>query len=115
MKKKNKQKKTFPKKELVEALYHEAENTLPYDFIPDKINALSLDKAYKLLKKYKSGKTNLEKRITENDQWWKMRHWEQIRDRNRKYNPASAWLFNSIANKHADIMDNCPEGIVLPR
>ncbi|MBQ7968463.1 MAG: hypothetical protein IJ292_01390 [Clostridia bacterium] len=88
---------------------------IPYDYVPDKINQRSLDKAYNLLKKYKSGKTNLEKRIIENDLWWKMRHWEQIRDRDRKYYPASAWLFNAIANKHADVMDNCPEGIVLPR
>ncbi len=88
---------------------------LPPDFIPDKIGQKHLDKAYSLLKAYKAGKTNLEKRITENDLWWKMRHWEQIRDRNRKYNPSSAWLFNSIANKHADVMDNTPEAIVLPR
>ncbi len=115
MKKKNKQRKNFPKKELVDAIYQESQNIVPPDYVPDKINSLSLDKAYNLLKKYKAGKTNLEKRITENDQWWKMRHWEQIRDRNRKYNPASAWLFNAIANKHADVMDNCPESIVLPR
>lgn len=87
----------------------------PTGFDPDTVDQRSLDKAYSLLKRYKAGKTNLEKRITENDLWWKMRHWEQIRDRNRKYNPASAWLFNAIANKHADVMDNCPEGIILPR
>lgn len=115
MKKKKQKNKKFPKKEVVEAIYLSTKTALPEDFVPDRINALSLDKAYGLLKKYKSGKTNLEKRITENDLWWKMRHWEQIRDRNRKYNPASAWLFNAIANKHADIMDNCPESIVLPR
>lgn len=115
MNKKNKKKKDFPEKELVEAIYLEKKNALPPDFVPDKINQSSLDKAYGLLKKYKSGKTNLEKRITENDLWWKMRHWEQIRDRERKYNPSSAWLFNAIANKHADVMDNCPEGIILPR
>ena len=113
--KKNKNKRFFPKKEVVEAIYNQTKNKLPYGFVQDKINQKSLDHAYNLLKKYKAGKTNLEKRITENDMWWKMRHWEQIRDRNRKYNPASAWLFNSIANKHADVMDNCPEGIVLPR
>lgn len=115
MKKKNKQNKKFPDKAIVEAIYQDTKNALPPDYVPDKINSISLDKAYLLLKKYKAGKTNLEKRITENDLWWKMRHWEQIRDRNRKYNPASAWLFNAIANKHADVMDNCPESIVLPR
>ena len=29
--------------------------------------------------------------------------------------PSSGWLFNSIANKHADAMDNYPEPNVLPR
>ena len=27
----------------------------------------------------------------------------------------SAWLFNTILNKHADAMDNQPEPVVLPR
>lgn len=29
--------------------------------------------------------------------------------------PASAWLFNTLLNKHADAMDNYPEPVVLPR
>ena len=29
--------------------------------------------------------------------------------------PVSAWLFNSIANKHADAMDNFPSPNILPR
>ena len=32
-----------------------------------------------------------------------------------KAQPSSGWLFNSIANKHADAMDNYPEPNVLPR
>lgn len=115
--KNNTKKKNIPDKNTVNSLYikKNPEALYPLDFVPDKINQKSLDSAYSLLKKYKAGKTNLEKRITENDLWWKMRHWEQIRDRDRKYNPASAWLFNAISNKHADVMDNCPEVIVLPR
>ena len=35
--------------------------------------------------------------------------------RTSKAQPASGWLFNSIANKHADAMDNYPEPVVLPR
>ena len=117
MKKKKNKSSKIPNKDTVNQLYFSKKpiDIIPNDFVPDKINQKSLDKAYSLLKKYKAGKTNLEKRITENDLWWKMRHWEQIRDRDRKYNPASAWLFNAIANKHADVMDNCPESIVLPR
>lgn len=49
-----------------------------------------------------------------------MRHWEIINKKNGNKNiydpqPVSAWLFNSIANKHADVMDNYPEPNVLPR
>ncbi len=113
----NKNKNTQPELTAVNSIYYSKNPMamLPKDFVPNKIGQKHLDKAYSLLKAYKAGKTNLEKRITENDLWWKMRHWEQIRDRNRKYSPASAWLFNSIANKHADVMDNTPEAIVLPR
>lgn len=71
-------------------------------------------KAMQILNEYKAGKTNLEARIIENYEWYRMRHWKQLQggDSNKA---ASAWLFNSIANKHADAMDNYPEGSVLPR
>ena len=73
-----------------------------------------VEKATALLKKYKESKTNLENRIIDNEQWFKMRHWEQLRSSSGDEN-ASAWLFNSIANKHADAMDNYPSISILPR
>ncbi len=73
-----------------------------------------IEKAMTVLKKYKEGKASLEKRIVDNEQWFKMRHWEQLRS-NSENNNASAWLFNSIANKHADAMDNYPTINCLPR
>ncbi|MBQ8183119.1 MAG: hypothetical protein IJ025_04385 [Clostridia bacterium] len=72
------------------------------------------ERAVSLLKKYKEGKNALEKRIVDNEQWFKMRHWEQLRGE-KGTNNASAWLFNSIANKHADAMDNYPTVTCLPR
>ena len=81
-------------------------------------------KANEILQKYKEGKENLERRIIDNEQWWKMRHWEQINRRDDLFKdtqargvkkPSSAWLQNSLTNKHADIMDNFPEPTVLPR
>lgn len=74
-----------------------------------------VQKAYQTLLKYKEGKANLEKRIIENEQWYKLRHWECMRDPKKDIQPTSAWLFNCIANKHADAMDNFPSPNILPR
>ena len=67
------------------------------------------------LQKYKEGKANLERRVVDNEQWYKLRHWECMRDKKNDVQPTSAWLFNCIANKHADAMDNFPSPNILPR
>lgn len=88
------------------------DNTL---YLP-KLTKDHIREATATLGTYKRAKANLEKRIVENEQWWKMRHWELIRKKDLSDpEPASAWLFNSIANKHADVMDNYPEPCILPR
>lgn len=81
------------------------------------IDKKAIEKATQTLKKYKDGKKALEERIVEEEQWWKLRHWDVINkgDSTDRPQPASAWLFNSIAGKHADMMDNYPEPNVLPR
>lgn len=99
------------------------------------IGVEEIRKASEILRKYKEGKTNLEKRIVDDELWWELRHWESIRNGKNRTGPAhgkdgtpmsgkapaaqpepsSAWLFNSILNKHADAMDNYPEPVVLPR
>lgn len=80
------------------------------------IGKKEIQKATAILKDYKKGKASLESRIIENEQWWKLRHWDYIR-KNEKgtIEPASGWLFNSVANKHADAMDNFPAPNILPR
>ena len=74
-------------------------------------------KANDLLQKYKAGKAALDKRIIENELWFRMGHWKNYQNKMMagKPTPSSGWLFNSIANKHADAMDNYPEPNVLPR
>ncbi len=74
-----------------------------------------VQKAALTLNRYKEGKANLEKKIVDNEQWYKIRHWECMRDKASDVQPSSAWLFNSIANKHADAMDNFPSPNILPR
>jgi hypothetical protein len=86
---------------------------------PKIIGREEVAKADEILKKYKQGKANLEKKIVSNEQWYKGRHWEEFKDESElKKNVKAAtsqWLFNSLVNKHADIMDNYPEATVLPR
>lgn len=81
------------------------------------IGTEEIEKAADTLQKYKEGKANLENRVKENEEWYRLRHWSYLRTQsnNTDPEPASAWLFNSIANKHADAMDNFPEPVVLPR
>ena len=81
------------------------------------IDKKAIEKAAETLKKYKDGKQKLEERIVEEEQWWKLRHWDVIGkgELGDRPQPVSAWLFNSITAKHADIMDNYPEPNVLPR
>ena len=75
-----------------------------------------IQKANLTLQKYKEGKANLEQRIVANEQWYKIRHWECMRKKDTtEVQPSSAWLFNCIANKHADAMDNFPSPNILPR
>lgn len=81
------------------------------------IGADEVRAAYATLLKYKAGKANLERRIIDNQQWYKLRQWECLRraESAAQVEPASAWLFNAIANKHADVMDSFPSASVLPR
>ena len=73
--------------------------------------------ATQILQRYKAGKAALDKRLVENELWFRMGHWKNYSNPMMpgKSQPSSGWLFNSIANKHADAMDNYPEPNVLPR
>lgn len=83
------------------------------------IKTEDIQKAAELLQKYKEGKTFVDQKATSNQEWWRLRHWAQMQRENQVAvnddKPTSAWLFNSIINKHADIMDNFPKLNVLPR
>ncbi len=67
------------------------------------------------LREYKAGKQRLETRIVENDKWWRMRHGDIRQGEEAAPQVRSAWLLNSVLNKHADAMDNFPQASVLPR
>lgn len=81
------------------------------------IDSLAVQTAQQTLEKYIDGKQELDKRIITNEDWWKLQHWKNFHSdkMERQEQSTSAWLFNSIINKHADAMDNFPTPIVLPR
>lgn len=75
-------------------------------------------KAEAELQRYKQWKSPVNDRLIENEKWWEFEHWDVINKSGRKSTdpePTSGWLFNSIANKHADFMDNFPTPNILPR
>lgn len=87
---------------------------------PVKIGAEAVRAAAEVLRRYRAGKQNLDRRIIDNEQFWKLRHWEQMEKEGQGGNsgdpqPASGWLVNCILSKHADAMDCYPAPTVLPR
>ena len=77
------------------------------------VDAERVREAERILKEYKRGKASLEARIVDNELWYRMRH-ASPHAKNEPAN-ASGWLFNALASKHADAMDNYPEPVFLPR
>jgi hypothetical protein len=87
------------------------DNGLPMELTDDTL----VRRCEELLQKYKAGKQQLEKRIIEDERWYRLRHNAAHSGNPGDPQPASAYLFNMIANKHADAMDNMPSLAVLPR
>lgn len=93
------------------------DNEVVKESLDQMITEDSIKEAYAILQKYKEGKANLESRIVNEEEWYRIRHWEQFEGKanSEEVKPTSAWLFNVLANKHADAMDNYPSPNVLPR
>ena len=77
-------------------------------------------KALEDLEVYVNGKYAIDAKATDNQQWWRMRHWSVIGGETNEAQKAgidvgSAWAVNSLLNKHADIMDSFPKPNILPR
>lgn len=85
----------------------------------EKIGKEHIAKAMGILQKYKDGKAELEARIVDEENFYMLQYYKRVKQRQNKNadgeTPASAWLFNSLHNKHADYMDSYPEPICLPR
>lgn len=76
----------------------------------EKLKVVSSDKvreARARFEKYKAARASLNQRLTDNEQFWKMRHWEG-KTQKENVNP-TGWLLNAVHSKHADMMDGYPE------
>ncbi len=64
-------------------------------------------------KRYKEHKQLFDRRVIENNRWFKSRY--QGEQSGEMPEPTTPYLFNAIANKHADAMDNYPTPNILER
>ncbi len=64
-------------------------------------------------RRYREHKQPFDRRIIENNRWFKSRY--QGEQQGEMPEPTTPYLFNAIANKHADAMDNYPAPNVLER
>ena len=83
----------------------------------DRERLLEFDR---ILREYKAGKKRLESRVVAAENWWKLRNEMEARKENGvgwddSFRAKSAWLHNVIVSKHADVMENYPEPVILPR
>lgn len=74
---------------------------------PKKITSDTIRQARARFEKYKSSRQSLNDRVINNEQFWKMRHWEG-KTKHEQVNP-TGWLLNATHSKHADLMDGYPE------
>ena len=78
-----------------------------------KISSEFFGKVQDSFKLYKEHKQLFDRRIIDNNRWYKSRY---SSDPDAPIpEPATPYLFNVIANKHADAMDNYPEPNILER
>lgn len=91
-----------------------SQNQRPATMTPDKVAEI-----LQMLREYRDGKTTIDRKATENQEWWRLRHWNVIQGKTEagkaNIEVGSGWAVNSILNKHADIMDSFPKPNVLAR
>lgn len=78
-----------------------------------KIKSEFFGKLQECFKIYREHKQVLDRRIIDNNRWYKSRYMSNPDDVIPE--PTTPYLFNVIANKHADAMDNYPEPNILER
>lgn len=66
-------------------------------------------------KSYQREKRYLEDRIVSEEKAWKSKLYSGDNDKENQGSSCSAYMWSAVVNKHADMMDNFPEPVFLPR
>ncbi len=83
-----------------------------------KISKEEIKKMLSAFKSYKNAKESFDRRVIENENWYKGDSWQYISGKNKNdttYSPASSYLLNGIWHKHAEAMENYPQPVFLER
>ncbi len=89
------------------------------EFVP-RLGEDAIRRAHELHERCKRGKQALDERVIANEEYYRLRY-DRSGERREDggevdtFKTASAWLFNNLANKHADAMDNYPRPNLLPQ
>lgn len=81
------------------------------------IGELEIKAAQEELRRYRRARSPMEARVREEEDFFNLRVAPKLH-RNKegeRFAPTSAWLVNTILQKHADLMENMPAAICLPR
>ncbi len=97
------------------------DRALPADGMsPDSVSSRAKAReGLAILQRYFAGASELDRRVQENEEFWRSRYWSVINKKGAntqdRPEPVSQHLINIILNKHADLMDNYPKPNFLPR
>ena len=69
------------------------------------------------LARWQRERAPFEARVAQEENWYRMRISPRAHHNtpDEKIAPTSAWLFNALMQKHADLMENIPTAVCLPR
>jgi len=98
------------------ALNETAPAVEPAEVAVKKIGKDQIAKATETLRKYKDGKQRLEQKITDNEQFWKLRQWGNVSNENQThFMKSTTWLWSCIQGRYSDAMDSFPTCNIKPR
>ena len=96
-------------------LQHTAQKKQMQAKMKPKIDSKVVTQASEILRKYKKGKANLEKKIIANEEFWKLRQWNYISKAEDDFESATAYLWSCIQSRYSDAMDSYPTCNFRPR